>query len=191
MRFLAITGALAIAAAFGGLIYFLGGNYSVAAARPNFGIVSWAIGAIRDSSVSKHANAILVRAPDDMATVRAGARAFAQDGCANCHGGPGIGPAKFAEAMRPRPPDLKTAGEKHDAARLFWIIKNGVTLTGMPAYGALRKDEQELWSLVAFVRNLRWISAADYATWTAPDTPAAEKPPGKPAAKPRATIGKK
>jgi mono/diheme cytochrome c family protein len=198
MRFLAITGAFAICAAIVGLIYFLGGFFSVAAARANFGLFAWTIGAIREASVAKHADMPPPAPLDDLATVRAGARLYARDGCADCHGGPGVAPAKFAEGLLPRPPDLKSAGEKHDARRLFWIVKNGITLTGMPAYGPVHKDDNALWSVVGFVRNLRWVSAADYGRWSAAEA-SAEKPGAKPEAKaaavpaekPRAAAGKK
>jgi mono/diheme cytochrome c family protein len=37
---------------------------------------------------------------------------------------------------------------------LYWIIQNGVRLSGMPAWGEARPDDAETWQLVTVVRSL-------------------------------------
>jgi len=44
---------------------------------------------------------------------------------------------------------------------LFWIIKNGVKMTGMPAFQPTHQDEQ-IWDIVGFVRRLPQTSAEDF-----------------------------
>jgi mono/diheme cytochrome c family protein len=51
-------------------------------------------------------------------------------------------------------------------AHLFWVIKNGIKMTGMPAFGA-DMDDKEAWSVVAFVRKIPTVSEADFKAWSA------------------------
>ena len=98
--------------------------------------------------------------------MRAGARAFAARGCVTCHGAPGADYAKFAEGMRPDPPDLKDIVNDRPPAQLFWVVKNGIKMTGMPGFGAIGVPDQELWSIVAFLKKLPSVSEADFKTWS-------------------------
>ena len=99
--------------------------------------------------------------------VQAGARAFSQRGCAICHGAPGVKSQDFYKGMNPDPPDLKDVVGDSEPAELFWVIKNGIKMTGMPSFGAIGMDDKEIWSVVAFIRKLPTVSEADFKTWTA------------------------
>ena len=48
--------------------------------------------------------------------------------------------------------------------QLFWVIKNGINMTGMPGFG--EAPDQELWSIVAFLKKLPTVSDEDYKTWS-------------------------
>lgn len=75
--------------------------------------------------------------------------------CAACHGLDGRTPTDFGRATYPRTPDLGSpAVQAYSDAELFWIIKNGIRLTGMPGFGRIHSDE-EIWHLVHYVRSLR------------------------------------
>jgi len=50
---------------------------------------------------------------------------------------------------------------------LFWVIKNGIRMTGMPSFGMIEVPDNEIWKIVAFAKKLPTISDADYKTWTA------------------------
>jgi hypothetical protein len=50
---------------------------------------------------------------------------------------------------------------------LFWVVKNGINMTGMPSFGAIDVPDQEIWSIVAFVKKLPTVSDEDFKTWTA------------------------
>jgi mono/diheme cytochrome c family protein len=82
-------------------------------------------------------------------------RAAFTGSCASCHGATGNGKGVFGQATYPPATDLTTndAKEKSDA-ELFWITKNGLSFTGMPAFGSQYSD-QEIWSLVQYVRSLQ------------------------------------
>ncbi len=58
-------------------------------------------------------------------------------GCVNCHGGPGAQWRKFSEGLNPDPPDLKEIVGDIQPRELFWVVKNGIKMTGMPSFGAI------------------------------------------------------
>ena len=165
MRLLALIGALAIVVAIAAAVFFFGGFFNVAATDKDPAIVDWALIQVRKASIAGHATATPPMSLDDSAIIRAGARAYATRGCVHCHGGPGAEWSKFSEGLNPSPPDLKyVAGNQ--PAQLFWVIKNGIKMTGMPAFGEAM-DDKEVWSVVAFVRKIPAVSAADFKAWSA------------------------
>jgi hypothetical protein len=56
-------------------------------------------------------------------------------------------------------------------SQLFWVIKNGINMTGMPGFGAAGANDNEIWSVVAFLKKLPSVSEADYKAWTTSATP--------------------
>jgi mono/diheme cytochrome c family protein len=168
MRLLALIGALAIAAAVAAAVYFFAGFFSVAATVEDPGIVNRALIQVRQASIARQATETPPGSLDEPAIVQAGARAFAARGCVACHGAPGVPWAKFSEGMRPYPPNLKELATQREARELFWVIKNGIKMTGMPGFSLIQVDDKEIWSIVAFVRKLPSVSEADFKAWSAP-----------------------
>ena len=168
MRWLSIIGALAIVVAFGAAVFFFGGFYSVAATEEEPGIVKWALLKVRLASVDRHATEGPPGSLDNSALVQEGARAFLARGCTNCHGGPGVEWAKFSEGLNPGPPDLKDVVNEREPRQLFWVIKNGIKMTGMPSFGAIEVPDQEIWSIVAFLKKLPSTSDDDFKAWSQP-----------------------
>ena len=164
---LAFIGLVAILCAIAAAIFFFGGFYNVAGTAAEPDVVKRVLAAVREASVGRHATGTAPASFNDAATVQAGARAFSQRGCVVCHGGPGADYAKFAEAMHPEPPDLKDIANETSPAELFWVIKNGIDMTGMPSFGAIEVPDQEIWSIAAFVKKLSSVSEEDYKAWTA------------------------
>ncbi len=167
MRILAGIGALAIIVAVGAAVFFFGGYFNVAASEPDPGIVKWALTNVRAASIDHHARLAAPGNLDDPEIVRAGARAFSERGCTNCHGAPGVNWQKFSEGLNPDPPDLKDIAHERQPAQLFWVVKNGIKMTAMPSFGAIGADDKEIWSIVAFIRKLPNVSEADFKAWTA------------------------
>ena len=81
--------------------------------------------------------------------------------CTVCHGGPGIERSEIGKGLNPRAPDLAEAVKAWTPRQLFWIIKHGVKMTGMPSFGATH-DDDEVWSIVAFIEKLPGMSAEQY-----------------------------
>jgi hypothetical protein len=130
MRILAFIGALAIAAGLGCAMFFFGGFYSVAGTQEDPAAVTWALTRVRMASINRHADAKPPTSFGNAAMVQAGAVAYASFGCTTCHGGPGVPWRKFSEGLHPDPPDLKGAAAELSPAQLFWVIKNGIKMTG-------------------------------------------------------------
>ena len=165
MRFLALIGALAIVVAVGATVYFFGGFYSVAATEAEPAPVAWALIKVREASVRLHATEQPPASFNDAVAVPAGGRAYATRGCINCHGAPGVDWAKFSEGLRPDPPDLTKIVNDRTPAQLFWVVKNGIKMTGMPGFGATGVSDPEIWQIVAFLKKLPSVSEADFKSW--------------------------
>ena len=173
MRILAVIGALAIMVGIGAAAFFFGGYYSVAGTAEDPAVVTWALTRVRTELINRHAQdqppaSINI---NDLASVQAGAKAFAEYGCATCHGAPGVQWAKFSEGLHPDPPDLKHVVDQLSPAQLFWVVKNGINMTGMPSFEQAGAKDNEIWLIVAFLKKLPGVSEADYKAWTAQPAP--------------------
>ena len=83
--------------------------------------------------------------------------------CLTCHGAGTVDPSAIGEGLNPPAPDLSQPSvQKRTDGELFWLIQNGIRMTGMPAFGPTHKDE-ELWELVAFLRHLPELTTAEEA----------------------------
>lgn len=94
--------------------------------------------------------------------------------CAVCHGANGDGKGAFGQSIYPPATDLRaddTQGKSD--AQLFWIVKNGLSFAGMPAFGDQYTD-QDIWSLVSYTRSLANTSAAGGRTLDVPVATTAE-----------------
>ena len=170
MKFLAVIGALAIIVGIAAAAFFFGGFYNIAATEQDTGPVAWVLVHVREAAIRHHAIEQPPGSLDDPALIRAGAHAFATRGCVGCHGGPGAEWAKFSEGLNPSPPDLKDVVADTTPAELFWVVKNGIKMTGMPSFGAIGVADPEIWSIVAFLRKLPTVSDADFKAWSATGT---------------------
>ncbi len=92
--------------------------------------------------------------PTDLqASLIEGDKLFGTD-CSPCHGNSGRKPTDAGRWMYPRASDLGSAEvQAYSDRELFWIVKNGIRLSGMPAFGRVESDEH-VWDLVHFVRTL-------------------------------------
>lgn len=168
MRLFAFIGMAAIAIGLAAGVFFFGGFYSVAGTQPDPVIVAAALTHVRAASISRHARETAPVSLDDPAVVQQGARAFVQRNCAVCHGGPGLDWSKFSEGMHPSPPDLKEVVGELEPREIFWVVKNGINMTGMPSFGETGVPDREIWTMVAFLKKLPTVSAQDFKGWVGP-----------------------
>jgi mono/diheme cytochrome c family protein len=90
------------------------------------------------------------------------ARAHWADHCASCHGNDGSGDAGMGKHMYPPAPDMRTqATQNLSDGELFYIIQNGIRLTGMPSWSGSEHDAEDSWKLVRFIRRLPDLTLED------------------------------
>jgi mono/diheme cytochrome c family protein len=88
------------------------------------------------------------------AHVLAEGRAHFADHCASCHANDGSGATEIGRRLYPRAPDMRLpATQQLTDGELFYIIENGIRLTGMPGWGG-GGNERGSWDLVHFIRHL-------------------------------------
>jgi mono/diheme cytochrome c family protein len=87
------------------------------------------------------------------------------DHCASCHANDGSGDTALGNGLYPKPPDLRERPTQElTDGEIFYIIHNGVRLTGMPAFGQGPADEDtDSWKLVHFIRHLPSLTPDDLA----------------------------
>jgi mono/diheme cytochrome c family protein len=84
------------------------------------------------------------------------------DHCATCHANSGSGDTMYGKTMYPRPPDMrKKDTQEMSDGELYYTIKNGVRLSGMPAFGDAGDDDMDSWKLVSFIRHLPQLTPAE------------------------------
>ena len=98
----------------------------------------------------------------DSAAVASGLDYFRKN-CLMCHGAPGVPGTDFSMGLNPSAPSLDKGSKDTPDGELFWIIKHGIRMTPMPAFGPTRTDE-EIWKLVAFIRHLPDLTAQERDT---------------------------
>ena len=92
--------------------------------------------------------------------VWAEARAHFADHCATCHANDGSGDTEIGRNLYPKAPDMRLAEtQRLTDGELYWMIENGVRLTGMPAWGNGGDQDTDTWKLVHFVRHLSELTA--------------------------------
>lgn len=141
---------LALAAFAGVFIY--AGLYNIGADAPHSGFVYNALQELRERSIDSRARNI--RAPADLHSpkrVAAGAGLYAEM-CTGCHLGPGVEKSELSQGLYPRAPEL-ARGTDLTPAQQFWVVKHGVKLTAMPAWGKTHSDAL-IWDMVAFLQAM-------------------------------------
>jgi len=146
------------------LVVAFTGIVDVSATKPDAKIVRWFLETTRDSAVERQARGLTV--PKEQLASREWVElghSHYQQMCEGCHGAPGAPQSGIAQAFNPRPPELyepehSISDEPREA---FWIVKHGLRMTGMPAFGSTHTDEQ-IWPMIAFTMILPRIPAEMY-----------------------------
>lgn len=146
--------------AMGGFLFAWSGLYDVGARSGHWPITAWLLHFALRNSVQTHALPVEVPPLDHPALVFKGLGHYA-GGCAPCHGEPGRPPGPIASHLLPEPPYLPDEIRRWSAGQLFWIVRNGLKYTGMPAWPGAGRDD-EVWAVVAGLLRLPELSEADY-----------------------------
>src|SRR3954454_24704307 len=110
--------------------FIYSGIYDVAARSEDNQLMAWALHRTFEHSVARRAKDISVPADLESAeAVQSGARFYSQN-CVICHGAPGQDFTAIAQGFNPEPPDILDAKRRNDPAEVFWIVKNGVKMSG-------------------------------------------------------------
>ena len=142
----------------GAFIYL--GIFDVAADDPHWSVTSRIMETARTRSIEVRAASIQPPSNlEDHGRIVGGTSHFAEH-CATCHSAPGVEADDMAEGMYPKPPILTHAARKWTPSELFWIVKNGIKMSGMPSWAD--HSDEDLWNAVAFLEKLPDLSEADY-----------------------------
>lgn len=156
---LVAIGALVVAGLIGAAVFIYSGVFNVAATVVDSPLLSRTLIAVREASVANHARDVVVPAnyvPDR----DNGFRLYRQQ-CVMCHTPIGRTPEPMAVGFNPQAPSFGPDADDMTPEELFWVTKNGIRFTGMPAWGPSLTDE-EIWDIVAFLQTLPAMTAADY-----------------------------
>lgn len=143
-----------------GLFTVYTGSYNVAATWDHPPLMRWGFTTAMENSVA--AQALDVETPERFTSdmVVAGAARYKAI-CQHCHGGPGVEKADWARGMLPQPPHLPDVIPEWEPHEVFWLVKHGIRLTGMPALGPTH-DDAAIWDITAFAMELPGMTADQY-----------------------------
>jgi cytochrome c553 len=153
---------LALLVAWSGLV-------SIGARSGHWAITDWFLHWSMQSSVRTASLSTQVPPFDNPEMLKLAAGHY-EAGCAMCHGSPARERSAVVFGMLPVPPDLKPRIPTWTDAELFHIVEKGVRFTGMPAWPAEHRED-EVWSMVAFLRKMPNLNAGDYRTLAGISTP--------------------
>jgi len=135
------------------------GFYDIGADDHHTTFVLGIIEQLRERSIAVRDRSIDLRLEEAPERIAAGAEHYAAL-CAGCHLAPGMTKSAIRPGLYPHPPNLAQE-DLRDARRAFWIIKHGIKMSGMPAWGKTL-DDAAIWDLVSFVRKMPDMTVETY-----------------------------
>lgn len=142
-----------------GIVY--AGVFNIAADDPHWGMTHRLIETTRERSITVRARDVAAPpALEDAQLIAMGAEHYSEM-CTACHLAPGMKDTEIRAGLYPKPPNLFEHGAHRQPAETFWIIKHGLKMTGMPAWGVTH-DDQSIWGMVAFLQKLPELSPQQY-----------------------------
>lgn len=170
MKTLEILLLLAVLAVLGGAGFIGSGLYDISATDQHLPPTYWAMEKAMRRSVALRGAGIDAPPLGAPGQLDRGLTLFRRH-CVQCHGAPGVAPEPFALGLTPLPAPLAQTGREWASSEIFWVVKYGIKMTGMPAW-AFRLSDEDIWAVVALVRELPRLSPQAYREWE----------PGRPAA---------
>jgi len=113
---------------------------------------------LRERSIGWRSKELTVPNLDDPQLILKGAGQYAAM-CTGCHLAPGMADSEIGPGLYPQPPEL--AKFRSDPREAFWVIKHGIKMSAMPAWGGSH-DDATIWSMVAFLKKLPGLTPGEY-----------------------------
>ncbi len=139
-------------------VFVYSGVYNIGAddhhTRPVFAIMQ----ILRERSVHARSKDLTVPDLNDPQLILKGAGQYAAM-CTECHLAPGKKDSEIRPGLYPQPPNLSQV--RIDPKDEFWVIKHGIKMSAMPAWGSSH-DDATIWSMVAFLQKLPEMTPAQY-----------------------------
>jgi len=143
-----------------GVAFVYSGAFNVAADDPHWSFTHRVLETARERSIAARAGGIEMPKLDDPELLASGAEHY-NAMCTGCHLAPGMSDTEMRAGLYPKPPNLAEHAAHRTPEQTFWIIKHGLKMTGMPAWGVTH-DDRSIWGMVAFLQRLPELSLEDY-----------------------------
>lgn len=160
MKNLTRVAIVAVILIIGLLLFIYSGVYNVSAMEPHNALTLWLINSLKDNSIEHHAKEIQAPNLNDSSMVRLGFSHY-REMCTGCHAGPGLSRDEIGQGLYPMAPKLAESAKELSPSELFWITKDGIKMTGMPAFGKTHSDEK-IWAIVSFLEKLPGMTNEQY-----------------------------
>jgi hypothetical protein len=151
--------------ALGATVFVGSGMYDIGADDHHTKLTLSLIESLRDRSIDVRSRSLELRYVDAPERISAGAKRY-ESLCAGCHLAPGEAKSLVRVGLYPHPPNLAQE-EISDGRRAFWIVKHGIKMSAMPAWGKTL-DDAEIWDILSFIRKMSDMSADQYRQLTNP-----------------------
>lgn len=151
---------LLVAVSLGAAVFVWSGIYNIAGSSQHTQPVYSLLEKTMQQSVRLRASDIVPPPLDAPGMFERGALCY-RERCEQCHGGPGVKQSDIALGMQPLPGPLINAPIRWKSRELYWITRNGITMSGMPAW-RFRLADDDLWALVAFMERMPSLAPEQY-----------------------------
>jgi len=145
--------------ALGAALFVESGFYNIGADDHHTKATLALITQLRDRSIQARLDSIKPQLTATPAMIRSGAEHYAAL-CVGCHLAPGLLKSDLRTGLYPHPPSLAQE-DIQESRRTFWVIKHGIKMSAMPAWGKTL-DDAAIWDVVAFVRKMPSMTPEDY-----------------------------
>jgi len=147
-------------------VWVYSGSYNIGADVPHWAVTRKVISVLRERSIEVHSEHVAnVPNLEDPALVKLGAQHY-REMCTGCHLAPGMASSEMREGLYPKPPNLTRFAP--DPVEAFWVIKHGIKMSAMPAWGKTH-DDHKIWAMVAYLQQQPHMSVARYQALSADD----------------------
>lgn len=143
------------------IIFIQTGFYDVSASSPDPRPIRWILGTTSNNSIEHYAKGIALPSLTDSLMIKEGFDHY-DEMCVGCHGAPGVDRSEIGKGLYPHGPNLANSAKEMMPEELYWVTKNGIKSTGMPAFGKTHSD-QKIWAIVAFLEKMKNVTPQGYA----------------------------